>query len=150
MRRRLRTRQIAFIARSTVTIIASALTKRAIRPTVPSRLARDENWVIAPITGLAIASGTSACRKYLSSDSCTAANIGNAENSASITVISGTSEMIVVKVRLPAVRARRSSRKRRTRVSTVASHGHCSTAASQRRAAGTPVTGRAIDALLAS
>ena len=40
------------------------------------------------------------------------ANIGKAENSASITVTNGTSEMVVVKVRLLAVRPSRSSRKR--------------------------------------
>ena len=63
MRRFLRTRQIAFSALSIVRIIASALATSATRPTVPSRLARVENWLIAPITGLAMTSGTSACRK---------------------------------------------------------------------------------------
>ena len=63
MRRGLRTRQIALSARSIVSIIASALTISAIRPTQPSRLARLENWVIAPSTGRAIVSGTRLCRK---------------------------------------------------------------------------------------
>ena len=63
MRRGFLTRQIAFSARSIVSIIASALTNSAIRPTRPSRLARSENCEIAPSTGLAIVSGTSVCRK---------------------------------------------------------------------------------------
>ena len=63
MRRGFRTRQIAFRARSIVSIIASALTTSASRPTMPSRLARLENWVIAPSTGRAMLSGTSVSRK---------------------------------------------------------------------------------------
>ena len=46
-----------------VSIIASELTTSATRPTAPSRLARLENWVIAPITGRAMLSGTSVCTK---------------------------------------------------------------------------------------
>ena len=63
MRRLFLTRQIAFSARSIVSIIASALTTSATRPKMPSRLARIENWVIAPITGRAMLSGMSVSRK---------------------------------------------------------------------------------------
>ncbi len=103
---------------------AMALTTRATRPTTPSRLARLENWVMAPSTGRAIVSGTRVETKYCCSVFCRVENIGKAENSASITVASGTSEMTEVKVRLLAVSARRSSRKRRISVSSVPSHGH--------------------------
>ncbi len=50
-------------------------------------------------------------------------NIGNAVNTASITVNSGTSAISVVKVRLPAVRPRRSSRKRWCSVRSVVYQG---------------------------
>ena len=63
MRRIVLTRQIAFRARSIVSIIASELTTSAIRPTAPSRLARLENWLIALITDRAMLSGTSVCTK---------------------------------------------------------------------------------------
>ena len=56
-----------FSARSIVSIIASAVTTSAIRPTVPSRLARIENCVIAPITGRTIVSGMSVCSRYFCS-----------------------------------------------------------------------------------
>jgi hypothetical protein len=51
------------------------------------------------------------------------ANIGKAVNTASITVNSGTSAISVVKVRLPAVRPRRSSRKRWRSVRRVSNQG---------------------------
>ena len=51
------------------------------------------------------------------------ANIGKAENSASITVTSGTSAISVVKVRLLAVMPRRSSRKRWRSVRAVSNQG---------------------------
>ena len=57
-------------------------------------------------------SGTRLCSRYFSSAIWKRANIGNAVNSASITVISGTRLISVVNVRLPAVSPRRSSRKR--------------------------------------
>lgn len=63
MRRTFLTRQIAFRARSMVSIIASELKTSATRPTAPSRLARLENWVIAPSTGRAMLSGTSVWTK---------------------------------------------------------------------------------------
>ncbi len=44
-------------------------------------------------------------------------NTGKALNKASITVNKGTTAMVVVKVRLPAVKPRRSSRKRWRKVS---------------------------------
>src|SRR5436305_1125674 len=54
MRRRLRTRQIAFSVRSIVSIIARALAISAMRPTMPSRLARRDTRVLALIAlGLA-------------------------------------------------------------------------------------------------
>jgi len=151
MRRRLRTRQIVFSARSIVSIIASALTMSASRPAAPRRLARIENWEIAPITGRTIVSGISVCSRYFCSAISSVPNIGNAENTASITVNSGTSEMMVVKVRPPAVRARRSSRKRRTRVFRPTSQGQVCSASTRRSAAGVSVTRMACsrDALLA-
>ena len=57
------------------------------------------------------------------SRSCSAANIGNTVNSASATVTKGTSAMVVVKVRPPAVRLSRSSRKRVTSTIAASRHG---------------------------
>ena len=81
------------------------------------------NCVSAPSTGLAMLSGTRLCRKYFCSAAWKVENIGNAENTASITVTSGTSEISVVKVRLLAVMPSRSSRKRRRSVLSVSSQG---------------------------
>jgi hypothetical protein len=81
------------------------------------------NWVSALITGRAMFSGTSDCRNSFSSASWKTANIGNAENTASITVSSGTSAIRVVKVRLLAVSESWSSRKRWRSVRAVSSQG---------------------------
>ena len=54
---------------------------------------------------------------------CSWPNMGKAENTASATVKKGTSARMVVKVRLLAVRPRRSSRKRSRRVSAVVRQG---------------------------
>ena len=97
---------MAFSVRSIVSISASTLPTSATRPTEPSRLALLENCVNAPSTGRAIMSGTRLWRKYFCSASWKLANIGKAANAASITVINGTSEISVVKVRLPAVTPR--------------------------------------------
>ncbi len=67
-------------------------------------------------------------------------NIGNAENTASITVSSGTSAISVVKVRLLAVRPSRSSRKRSRSVRSVSSQGQfdsaCASCAARSRQLG--------------
>ena len=118
-----RTRQIALSARSIVSISASAVSTSTPRPAVPRRAALDANCVSAPSTGLAMPSGTRLCRKYFSSATWKLENIGKALNTASITVTSGTSAINVVKVRLLAVRPRRSSRKRSRSVRAVSSQG---------------------------
>ena len=102
---------------------ASAVSTSTTRPAVPRRVALAANCVNAASTGLAMASGTRLCRKYFSSAPWKLANIGKALNAASITVTSGTSAIIVVKVRLLAVRPRRSSRKRSRNVRAVSSQG---------------------------
>ncbi len=122
--RRLRTRQIALSVRSIVNTSANAATSSTTSPTVPTWLALAANCVSAASTGLAMPSGTRLCSKYRSSACWKRANIGNAVNSASITVTSGTRPTIVVKVRLPAVRPRRSSAKRWRIVCQVSAHGH--------------------------
>ncbi len=110
--RGLRTRQMALSVRSMVSISANAATTSTTRPTEPTWLALDAKLVSDASTGLAMLSGTRLCRRYFSSAIWKRANIGNAVNSASITVISGTRLISVVNVRLPAVSPRRSSRKR--------------------------------------
>ena len=93
--RGLRTRQIAFSVRSIVSISASALTTSAIRPTVPSRLARIENCVDRAQHRPGDAVGHQRLQEVASAARPgSVANIGNAENTASITVTSGTSEMM--------------------------------------------------------
>ena len=117
-----------------VSISASALNSRNTSPALPRRLALAANCVSAPSTGLAMPSGTRLCRKYCCSAPWNLANIGKAENSASITVTSGTSAISVVKVRLLAVMPRRSSRKRWRSVRAVSNQGQvrsvCSSVAS--------------------
>src|SRR5262249_22264521 len=102
------------------------------RPAVPRRVDLAANCASPASTGLAMVGGTSDCRKYLSTLPWNVANIGNAENSASITVASGTMEVSVVKVRLLAGTPRRSVPKRWRRVFRVSSHGQlCSVCASR-------------------
>jgi hypothetical protein len=62
-------------------------------------------------------------------------NIGKAVNTASITVTSGTSAISVVKVRLPAVRPRRSSRSARAACAAVSNQGQCAASAAARQRA---------------
>ena len=95
-----------------VMINAKAVTASAARPIAPRRLALPANWVNADKTGRAIVSGTRFCRNRRSSAPWKVLNIGNAVKRASVTVSNGTNAMSVVKVRLPAVMPRRSSRKR--------------------------------------
>ena len=109
-----------------VMIRARAVAASAARPKAPMRLALPANWVKADKTGRAIVSGTRFCRNSRSSAPWKLLNIGKAVNSASVTVSSGTSAMSVVKVRLPAVMPRRSSRKR-----CVSKLNTCSRSASQ-------------------
>src|ERR1700754_2557717 len=106
-----------------VSINAIAVKPSAIRPKAPRRLALVANIVSVPSTGLAMLGGTSVCRKYFSSPDWKLLNIGNAVNTASITVSSGTSEISVVNVRLLAVRPSRSSRKRSRSVRSVSNQG---------------------------
>ena len=106
-----------------VSTSASAVATSSSSPTVPMPRALAANWFSARITGRAMLSGTRFCRKYFSSALSKPANIGNAVNSASITVTRGTSAIRVVKVRLPAVWPRRSSPKRWRSVRRVSNQG---------------------------
>src|SRR5690606_25018327 len=96
--RGLRTRQIALSVRSIVNTSASAATSSATSPSEPTWLALAANCVSAASTGLAMAPGTRLRSRYCSSAAWKVANIGNAVNSASITVTSGTRPINVVKV----------------------------------------------------
>ena len=62
---------------------------------------------------------------HFCSTACSVENIGNAVNTASATVISGTSAMVVVKVRLLAVRPNWSLEKRSRSVCAVLFQGKC-------------------------
>jgi hypothetical protein len=106
-----------------VNISASAVRPNTIRLTLPSLLALPANWVSACSTGRAMVSGTRLCSRYCCSASWKREKIGNAVNSASVMVTSGTRLIKVVKVRLLAVNARWSSRKRSCSVRNVAYQG---------------------------
>src|ERR1035437_814581 len=69
--------------------------------------------------------GIRLCSSHFCNTSWNLANIGNAVNTASTTVIKGTKAMVVVKVRLLAVKPKWSSRKRSRRVDAVLCHGKC-------------------------
>ncbi len=81
-------------------------------PKPPNWLALPVNLPIDSSTCLAIASGTQAVMNSCSTALRSLENTGNALNKANITVANGTMAMVVVKVRLPAVRPSRSSRNR--------------------------------------
>jgi hypothetical protein len=112
-----------FNVRSIVSTSASAVATSSAKPALPRWLALPANTVSARSTGVAIASGTRLCRKYFCSETWNCAKSGKALKTASITVTSGTSAISVVKVRLPAVRPRRSSRKRARSVRSVSNQG---------------------------
>ena len=69
-------------------------------------------------------SGTRLLTSHFCKPASICTNIGNALNTARPTVTSGTSEMMVVNARLPAVRPSLSSRKRSRSVCTVLAHGN--------------------------
>ncbi len=79
-------------------------------------------------------SGTRLWISQRCSVACSRSNMGKALKMARATVNSGTSEMVVVKVRLLAVMPRRSSRKRSRSVSAVVCQGKSSTPRQKRRA----------------
>ncbi len=93
-----------------VRISVSAVRIRKLKPAAPRLLAWAANWVMYSSTWRAMVMGIRLSISQRSSTRCMRANTGNAVNTASATVAKGTSASSVVKVRLAAVRPRRSSR----------------------------------------
>ena len=108
--RRRRTRKMRLRVSSIVSISITAVTTRNARPIVVSRPACSVN---DRICSLIVSTPSASGRKFSNRKSCSvliaASNTGNAVESDSATARSGTIESSVVKVRLPAACAQRSS-----------------------------------------